>query len=146
MKKPSLKSSPSDTTISLLAAARQALKRSYSPYSGFSVAAAVRTNDGRVFSGCNVENSSFGATVCAERVAIFKAVSEGASKITEVLVLTETERPWPPCGICRQVLSEFAAPAVLVTFTNGRGVERSMALEDLLPEAFGPSFIAKKGT
>ena len=93
----------------LVEAALKVLPHSYSPYSRFPVAAAIQTEDGRVFTGINVENASYGATVCAERVAVFKAVSEGARKITAVSVVTETEKPCCPCGLCRQVIAEYSS-------------------------------------
>src|SRR5690348_9517727 len=91
--------------IELYEKAIQAQKHSYSPYSGCKVGAALRTRGGEIFSGCNVENSSYGATVCAERVAVQKAVSEcGKIEIMEIMVVTDASPPWPPCGLCRQVM------------------------------------------
>jgi cytidine deaminase len=92
----------------LLKAAERALDRAYAPYSGFHVGAALRTRDGKVYPGCNIENSSFGATVCAERVAIFKAVSEGEGSFEAIALVSRDDPRVLPCGICRQVLWELA--------------------------------------
>ncbi len=125
--------------------AQKARKNSYSPYSGYSVGAAVRLESGEVFSGCNVENSSFGATVCAERVAIHSAVAEnGKIEISEVMVLTDSPTPWPPCGICRQVIAEFAGSgpdAVKIYLVNLQEKMSSHTLKELLPLAFDPSHL-----
>lgn len=116
--------------------------RSYSPYSTHKVGAAVRLSDGRIFGGCNVENSSYGATVCAERVAIQKAVSESSQKIQvrEVLVVTDADPAWPPCGMCRQVIAEFGADASIAC-TNLKGNMRILSLTELFPQAFTPDFL-----
>ena len=119
----------------LLELAREARKRSYSPYSHYAVGAALLCADGRVFQGCNIENASFGLTNCAERTALFKAVSEGASEFTAVAIASEGSAPWP-CGACRQVLNEFA-PGIRVLVTwNGQVAEAP--LSELLPHGFGP--------
>ena len=119
----------------LLELAREARKRSYSPYSHYAVGAALLCADGRVFQGCNIENASFGLTNCAERTALFKAVSEGASEFTAVAIASEGSAPWP-CGACRQVLNEFA-PCIRVLVTwNGQVAEAP--LSELLPHGFGP--------
>ena len=118
----------------LLAFARDAMKMSYSPYSRFPVGAALHCTDGRVFLGCNIENASFGLTNCAERTAVFKAVSEGAREF-DVIAIAAMKKAWP-CGACRQVLNEFAPGIrVLVTWEN-KTEEKN--LRDLLPEGFGP--------
>lgn len=124
--------------------ASQARNLSYSPYSGCKVGAAILTSKGEFFSGCNIENSSFGATTCAERVAIQKAKSEVKSlKITEILVVTDATPPWPPCGICRQVISEFGLEANVHT-VNLKGDLFSFQFKDLLPLSFDPSYLSKK--
>lgn len=125
--------------------ARAARERSHSPYSGRKVGAVIVTSDGKTYSGCNVENSSYGATVCAERVAIQKAVSEqGELRIQEVLVLTEASPPWPPCGMCRQVISEFmASPDLPVHAVNLEGELVSRRFNELYPEAFTPEHLSK---
>ena len=118
----------------LLMLAREAMTRSYSPYSSYPVGAALHCTDGRVFLGCNIENASFGLTNCAERTAVFKAVSEGAVSF-DVLAIAARTKAWP-CGACRQVLNEFAPDLrILVTWDNH--VEEKK-LSDLLPEGFGP--------
>ena len=119
--------------------AREAMKRSYSPYSNYAVGAALLCADGRIFQGCNVENASFGLTNCAERTAIFKAVSEGATEFTAIAIAARQSAPWP-CGACRQVLNEFAPGIrVLVTWDGG---DDELSLNDLLPHGFGPKDLA----
>ena len=131
----------------LFDAALAAHARSHSPYSGHKVGAAIRTEEGKIYGGCNVENSSYGATVCAERVAIHKAVSEqGALRIREILVVTDASPPWPPCGLCRQVIAEFAGdrPAdVAVHATNLAGELVTRSFGELFPEAFLPSHLGR---
>ena len=122
---------PRDTLISQ---ARQAKENSYSPYSRFPVGAALHCVDGRVFTGCNIENASFGLSNCAERTAVFKAVSEGAKGFDCIAIAANTP-PWP-CGTCRQVLREFA-PDIRVIITWGDQV-REKSLQELLPDSFGP--------
>jgi len=122
----------------LLSAAASAAKHAYSPYSQFCVGAAVETASGRVFSGCNVENASYGLTMCAERVAIFNAISQGDSKVVAVAISSEGAAY--PCGACRQVLSEFGPEMqVILGDSDGQFSER-LSLKDLLPKAFGPDF------
>lgn len=128
----------------LFEAAKSARERSYSPYSGHKVGAAIRMSDGKIFSGCNVENSSYGGTICAERVAIQKAVSEGHLKIQEVLVVTASTPPWPPCGMCRQVIAEFAAEASIALHTaNLAGDHESFEFSEIFPRAFTPGHLLK---
>ena len=111
---------------------------SYSPYSSCRVGAALRTVDGAIYVGCNVENASYGATICAERAAILAAVgAQGKLKIAEMLVLSDASPPWPPCGECLQVIAEFAAANTLVHCANEAGEWRSTTFERLLPQAFG---------
>ena len=117
----------------LLDAAQQARARAYAPYSSFPVGAAVRTAGGHIYAGCNVENASSGLTVCAERVAIWKAVSEGERELVALAVVTEPGSP--PCGACRQVMSEFAEDMpVLVADTSGQAWLTTLG--HLLPDAF----------
>lgn len=125
--------SVSDQT--LLALAREAMTRSYSPYSHYPVGAALLCADGRIFQGCNIENASFGLTNCAERTAMFKAISEGAEEFTAIAIAAQGSAPWP-CGACRQVLNEFA-PGIRVLVTWDGGTDE-MNLNDLLPHGFGP--------
>ncbi len=122
------------TDINLKELARDASTRAHAPYSKALVGAAIVTEDGTVFQGCNVENSSFGGTVCAERVAIWKAVSEGHKKIKKVFVYTVPG--WPPCGMCLQVMTEFASSSLEVTICDGQGKETVRTLKELLPHAF----------
>ena len=120
----------------LLALAIEARERSYSPYSGFAVGAALLCDNGRVFQGCNIENASFGLTNCAERTAVFKAVSEGERNFTAIAIASAGTAPWP-CGACRQVLNEFAPGIrVLVTWDGQRD---EAPLQQLLPHGFGPN-------
>ena len=123
------------TDETLLALAREAMQRSYSPYSHYAVGAALLCADGRIFQGCNIENASFGLTNCAERTAMFKAISEGAEEFTAIAIAAESSAPWP-CGACRQVLNEFA-PGIRVLVTWDGGTDE-MNLSELLPHGFGP--------
>jgi cytidine deaminase len=126
----------------LLAAAVEARENAFAPYSKFRVGAAVELADGRIVTGCNVENASYGLTICAERVAIFKAVSEGArpGDFRRVAVCADTERLTPPCGACRQILWEFCRDAP-VTLVNLAGATREFTVGQLLPEAFDDSLL-----
>jgi len=131
----------------LYQAASEARKTSYSPYSEVQVGAAIRLTNGRIFSGCNVENSSYGGTVCAERVAIFKAVSEtnteGSPKpqIEAVMVVTDASPPWPPCGLCRQIIAEFAQNSTPVITANLKGEVNTYTFKELFPDSFNPSHL-----
>ncbi|MCD8004991.1 MAG: cytidine deaminase [Oscillospiraceae bacterium] len=126
------------TEQELVARAFEAQKRAYAPYSGFPVGAALLCGDGAVFTGCNVENAAYGCTVCAERVAALKAVSEGRREGWLMLAVAGTGRDfcWP-CVPCRQVLHEFC-PDLVVLAANGAGEFRRASLSRLLPRAFGP--------
>ncbi len=119
----------------LVAAARAVRDRAYAPYSRYLVGAAVRGRSGAIYVGCNVENASYGGTICAERAAICAMVAAGETLFDAVAVYTEAEPPATPCGICRQVLSEFAAPEARVWVASPR-VLRSFAFQHLLPEQF----------
>jgi cytidine deaminase len=118
----------------LVERAKTVLNNAYAPYSKFKVAAAVRTKSGRVYTGVNIENASYGLTICAERVAVFKAVSEGDRDIEAVAVYTDTEEPTPPCGACRQVIAEFNPDALIVMASRKKTVV--VRLSELLPHAF----------
>ncbi len=132
--------------LELFRAACEARERSYSPYSGHKVGAAIRMSDGSIFTGCNVENSSYGGTICAERVAVQKAVSEGHLAVKEVMVVTASTPPWPPCGMCRQVVAEFASPGETVRLhtSNLQGEHESFDFEELFPRAFTPGHLLKQ--
>ncbi|MEF3244710.1 MAG: cytidine deaminase [Caldisericaceae bacterium] len=119
----------------LIKEAFNAMDFAYVPYSQFKVGAALLTKSGKVFTGCNIENSSYGATVCAERVAIFKAVSSGEKDFDTIVIATNTNEPSPPCGICRQVMSEFSSELKIVLVNNkGKIIETN--LKELLPLSF----------
>jgi len=120
----------------LIKEAEKARKKAYTPYSKFKVGAAVLCDDGKIFSGCNIENASFGLSICAERVAFFKAISEGSTKIKAIAVIGNTNKPCSPCGACRQVISEFGEDIPLI-MTNLKGDLRIKKIKELLPEAFG---------
>ena len=122
------------TNEELLRLAEGAAKNSYCKYSHFSVGAALLAKDGRVFTGCNIENSSYGLTVCAERNAIFAAVKEGVREFAMLCVTADTPAPVSPCGACRQVMAEFHIP--VISLTNLKGQEKRVKLEELLPYAF----------
>jgi cytidine deaminase len=121
--------------LGLIDAARQARSRAYAPYSKFQVGAAVLTSVGEIFSGCNIENASFGATICAEQVAIFQAVAAGHRRFTAMAVIADTLEPVSPCGICRQVLAEFS-PDCQVLMANLEGRWQLALLQELLPLSF----------
>ena len=124
----------------LIAAARIAREHAHAPYSNFRVGAAVRAKSGRIFTGCNVENATFGLTLCAERVAIFKAISEGERGFDAVAIVADTDTLTPPCGACRQILWEFCGDAEVVLANLIGKVER-YRMSALLPKPFDNSFL-----
>jgi len=128
------------TRSELVALALAAREHAYAPYSRFAVGAALVTASGRVFTGCNVENASYSHTCCAERTAVFKAVSEGERQIVGIAIVTDTLPPASPCGSCRQVLHEFGADAFVVC-ANTRGDERHSTVRAYLPEGFDPEVV-----
>jgi len=129
------RASKEDDWTAVTAAARAASKRAYAPYSRLRVGAALLGAKGKTYSGCNVENSSFGLTVCAERVALSRAVAEGELEWLKLAVYTPDSGPLSPCGACRQALAEFCRDLPIVSVGRG-GVRREFNLRDLLPEAF----------
>jgi len=124
----------------LVAAAMQARENAHAPFSGFKVGAAIEDSTGRIHGGCNVENATYGLTLCAERVAIFKAISEGARAFRRVAVVAETETLTPPCGACRQILWEFCGDVEIV-LGNLKGRSETLRLGSLLPRPFDQSFL-----
>ncbi len=126
----------------LFKAALEVQKNSYSPYSGHKIGAALRLKSGQIFSGCNVENASYGATICAERAAVLKAVSEvGSMVITQICVVSDNSQAWPPCGMCLQVLAEFATSDTEVILATPAGVQRTLSFSALLPHGFDAEFL-----
>lgn len=121
--------------------AKDASKKAHSPYSKAKVGSAIQMTSGNVYDGCNIENSSFGGTVCAERVAIWKAISEGEKSIDKVYVYTKDG--WPPCGLCLQVMSEFAGKNLEIIIGNEKGEEKTLKFKELLPNAFTPENLKK---
>ena len=128
------------TDAELIEAARRAREHAHAEFSKFKVGAALETADGRVVTGCNIENATYGLTICAERVAAFKAVSEGVRQFMRVAVVADTQDPTPPCGACRQILWEFCGdlPIILV---NPRGKTETYQLKDLFPKPFDVSYL-----
>jgi len=129
-----------ESLLSLIETATAARVQSVAPFSNFLVGAAVRTEKGMVYTGCNVESASYGLTVCAERVAIWKALSEGERQFTELAVVADTESLTPPCGTCRQIIWEFAKHATVV-LANLRGQRETVSIKELLPRAFDARFL-----
>ncbi len=132
------KKSINEKILNLHKAAVQAQKFSYSPYSKFKVGAALLTKDNEVIFGTNVENASFGATICAERTAILKAVSEGCGQFTDIVIVTDAKTPAPPCGQCLQVMAEFLADDTKVWLGSSKKILKQYQFKDLLPKRFGP--------
>jgi len=128
---------PDEVLGKLIDAAKSASEHAYCPYSHFRVGAAVLTDRGEIFTGCNVENASYGLTICAERNAIFQTVAAGQSRLKAVVVYTPTQAPSAPCGACRQVINEFGPEAEIVSVCEGPGILH-VTLSQLMPEAFGP--------
>ncbi|AJG61302.1 TPA: cytidine deaminase [Bacillus cereus] len=116
--------------------ANKMLSKAYIPYSKFPVGAALVTKEGKIYTGCNIENASYGLCNCAERTAIFKAVSEGERDFSYLVITGETDGPISPCGACRQVIAEFCNPKMPVLLTNVKGDEKEVTVEQLLPGAF----------
>jgi cytidine deaminase len=125
----------SETKASLREAAMRALNNAHAPYSNFKVGAALLTRDGKLITGCNVENSAYGLAICAETLAVASAVSQGLTEFDEIAIASDDSEPTPPCGACRQVLNEFA-PNIRVSSYTRDGKEASWTLQELLPHAF----------
>ena len=130
------------TREELISTAIAMRRRSYCPYSRFAVGAALECSDGSVYTGCNIENAAYSPTLCAERVAVGKAVSEGHTDFVRIAVAGGGEAPCVPCGVCRQVLQEFA-PELEVICVNDKGAERTLTLRELLPHSFDSSFLGE---
>jgi cytidine deaminase len=124
----------------LLAAALTAREYAHAPFSKFRVGAALEDESGRVHTGCNVENATYGLTICAERVAVFKAISEGARKFRRIGIAADSDALTPPCGACRQILWEFCGDIEII-LGNPSGKRETLRLKDLLPRAFDGSFL-----
>ena len=125
-------------TEELINEAKKARELAYVPYSKFKVGAAILTKDGKVYHGCNIENAAYSVTNCAERTALFKAVSEGDKEFAAIAVVADTERPVPPCGACRQVISELCGRDTKIFLSNLKGDVQEITIDELLPGAFTP--------
>jgi cytidine deaminase len=125
---------------SLVKAALRARENAYAPFSHFQVGAALEDEAGRIFTGCNIENATFGLSLCAERVAVFKAVSEGARRFRRIAITANTPNLTPPCGACRQILWEFCGDCELI-LANLHGLTETVQLSTLFPRAFDASFL-----
>ena len=130
----------SESESQLIEEATAARVRSIAPFSKFLVGAALQTDEGKVFTGCNVESASYGLTVCAERVAIWKALSEGERDFARLVIVADTEQLTPPCGTCRQIIWEFCKHATIV-LANLHGQKEELHIADLLPRAFDARFL-----
>ena len=128
------------TDHDLIKAATDVRENAYAPFSDFRVGSALVTDDGSIVVGCNVESASYGLTVCAERVAIWKAISIGKTKIRRIAVVADTEELTPPCGACRQIIWEFGGD-IPVIFANLNGKNETIQMKDLLPRAFDTKFL-----
>ena len=129
-----------ETANELIEAARAARKNAFAAYSNFKVGAALKTRSGKIFTGCNIENASYGLTMCAERVAIFKAISEGEKDFTAIAVVADTDAPVSPCGACRQIIWEFCGdiPVILSNLENQNEI---IQMREFLPRAFDMKFL-----
>jgi cytidine deaminase len=132
------------TNEELIKLAKEVQKKAHAPYSKFRVGSALLTEDGEVFTGCNIENSSYSLTICAERVAIFKAYSEGKRKFKKIAIVSDSKNFISPCGACRQVLMDLAGGELEVILTNSIGEIKIFKLSELLPLPFGSKDLKKK--
>ena len=130
-----------ESLAQLIETAKTARLQSIAPFSNFLVGAAVKTKAGKVYTGCNVESASYGLTVCAERVAIWKALSEGERHFTELAIVADTESLTPPCGTCRQIIHEFCKDDAIIILANLRGETEECRMAELLPRAFDARFL-----
>ena len=133
-----------DLITDLKTNAKKAYSRAYAPYSHFNVGAALITETGQVFTGCNVENASYGLTQCAERSAICSAIAQGHIKFQTIVIYTEQSKLTPPCGACRQVIAEFFTADSMVVSCNHLGDSREWSVKELLPQAFTPMDLIEK--
>jgi cytidine deaminase len=124
----------------LVQAAYEVRERAHAPYSGFKVGAAIEDENGRIFTGCNVENATYGLSVCAERAAVLKAISEGAAKLKRIALVADTETLTPPCGACRQILWEFCGDAELI-MANLSDKQETVLIKQIFPRPFDASFL-----
>jgi cytidine deaminase len=124
----------------LTQAAKAVRERAHAPFSNFKVGAAIEDENGAIYTGCNIENASYGLTLCAERVAVFKAISEGAGRLTRIAIVADTPTPTPPCGACRQILWEFMGDVEL-TLVNLNNQQETVRLSTIFPRAFDASFL-----
>ena len=124
----------------LIERAKEAREKAFAPFSNFKVGAALQSDNGQVFAGCNIENASYGLTMCAERVAIFKAISEGKRNFTQLAIVGDTEDLTPPCGDCRQIIWEFCGN-IPITLANLSGKVETFQMKELLPRAFDTKFL-----
>ena len=128
--------------VKLVAAARAAREHAVADFSGFKVGAALETDTGEIITGCNIENATYGLTVCAERVAIFKALSEGRRSFTRIAVVADTSTPTPPCGACRQIIWEFCGD-IEVVLANLSTISASLRMKEVLPRPFDKSLLGR---
>ena len=130
------------TDKELIDAAAAVRENAFAPYSGFRVGSALETEDGELVTGCNVESASYGLTVCAERIAIFNALSQGKKRIRKIAVVTDTDELTAPCGACRQIIWEFGGD-IPVILSNLKGKTATLTMKDLLPHAFDGTFLSE---
>ncbi len=129
-----------DISEKLIEAAKKVREKAFAPFSKFKVGASVLTKSGKIFTGCNIESASYSSTVCAERVAIWKAISEGETEFKQIAVVADTGKLTPPCGVCRQIIWEFCGD-VPVTMANLSGESETISAKELLPRAFDAEFL-----
>lgn len=140
-KKLDLKSASLKGARELFEKALSAREKAHAPYSNFQVGAALRTKSGRVLVGCNVENASYGATICAERTAILSAVASGETDFTDICVVAESKKLVPPCALCLQVMAEFCRPTFQIHLADLKGIQKTYIMKDLLPYPFNRDFL-----